>query len=37
MGKLMGRAMSREFSWTIAAERYESVYTELVGNNQAAA
>lgn len=35
--ELTGRAMNREFSWTIAAERYESLYTELVGNNQAVA
>jgi starch synthase len=36
-GELMGRAMSREFSWTVAAERYHLVYAELVGDNQAAA
>jgi starch synthase len=36
-GELMGRAMTREFSWGTAAERYERVYAELVGDDQAAA
>ena len=35
---LMRRAMSRSFTWDIAAERYEYIYTELVGpGNEAAA
>jgi starch synthase len=35
--RLMGRAMARDFSWKRAAERYEEVYAELVGKDQAAA
>jgi glycogen synthase len=27
----MERAMSRDFSWETAAQRYEQVYAELVG------
>jgi starch synthase len=34
---LIERAMSRDFSWTEAAERYESIYTELGGVSRAAA
>jgi len=36
---LMERAMARDFSWTEAAEHYESIYSELVaamGNRRAA-
>jgi starch synthase len=32
--ELMERAMSRDFSWTEAAERYESIYSELVAASQ---
>ena len=35
--ELMKRAMAREFSWSIAAERYEQLYRELVGDVEAAA
>lgn len=29
--RLVARAMSREFSWELAAEKYESVYREVIG------
>jgi starch synthase len=29
--KLMKRAMARNFSWDVSAERYEALYRELVG------
>jgi starch synthase len=32
--KLRDRAMARNFSWSIAAERYEQLYLELVGVSQ---
>ena len=32
--ELMERAMARDFSWTEAAERYESIYSELVAAGQ---
>lgn len=35
--KLMQRAMSRSFSWEIAAERYQQLYSGLVGSNDQAA
>ena len=36
--KLMKRAMARNFSWDVSAQRYEALYGELVGTaNQAAA
>ena len=34
---LMQRAMSRDFSWKKAAERYEQLYAELVGVEEQAA
>ena len=34
---LMKRAMAREFSWEVSAERYEDLYRELVGAEEAAA
>jgi starch synthase len=34
---LMGRAMSRDFSWSEAAARYENLYAELAGATSAAA
>ena len=34
---LMDRAMAREFSWDTAAQRYEQVYAELVGEVEEAA
>jgi starch synthase len=34
---LMKRAMAREFSWSVAAERYEELYSELIGNAELAA
>jgi starch synthase len=34
---LMERAMSRDFSWEKAAERYEEIYTALVGDTSEAA
>jgi starch synthase len=34
---LMERAMARDFSWSEAAERYESIYAELAGARSAAA
>jgi glycogen synthase len=34
----MKRAMTRNFSWDVSAERYEALYGELVGTaNQVAA
>ena len=33
---LLERAMSRDFSWKEAAERYESLYTEILGADSAA-
>ena len=34
----MKRAMARNFSWDASAQRYEALYTELVGaSDQAAA
>ena len=33
---LMERAMSRDFSWEIAAQRYEALYAELAGSDDAA-
>ena len=35
--QLMDRAMARNFSWESAAERYERIYSELVGSNDQAA
>jgi starch synthase len=35
--RLMKRAMATNFSWAIAAQRYETLYRELIGQNQAAA
>ena len=35
--KLMKRAMARNFSWDVSAERYEALYRELVGTAEAAA
>jgi starch synthase len=35
--ELMKRAMAREFSWTAAAEKYEAIYRELVGDAEMAA
>ena len=35
--ELVERAMARDFSWTEAAERYESVYSELAGQRRAVA
>lgn len=35
--ELMKRAMAREFSWSTAAEKYEALYRELVGEVEAAA
>jgi starch synthase len=29
--KLMKRAMARNFSWDASAQRYEALYSELVG------
>jgi starch synthase len=29
--KLMKRAMARNFSWDVSAQRYEALYSELVG------
>jgi starch synthase len=34
---LMERAMSRDFSWEIAAQRYEELYSELAGSGDQAA
>jgi len=36
-GKLMTRAMARNFSWETAAKRYEELYRQLAGQNEAAA
>jgi starch synthase len=36
-GKLMERAMTRNFSWAIAAQRYEQLYRELADQNEEAA
>src|ERR1700736_4174989 len=36
-GKLMERAMGRNFSWTVAAHRYEQLYRELVTEDEQAA
>jgi len=36
-GKLMERAMARNFSWATAAQRYEELYRELAGESEAAA
>jgi starch synthase len=35
--KLMERAMSRDFSWEVSAQRYEEVYAEVVGADEEAA
>jgi starch synthase len=35
--KLMERAMTRDFSWEISAQKYEDLYAELIGASQAAA
>src|SRR5438874_11083399 len=35
-GKLMNRAMARNFSWVVAAQRYEPLYVELAGATEAA-
>jgi glycogen synthase len=29
--RLMKRAMARNFSWDVSAQRYEALYSELVG------
>src|SRR5213594_3913404 len=34
---LMERAMARDFSWDASAQRYEELYTELIGSSEAAA
>jgi starch synthase len=36
-GKLMERAMARNFSWATAAQRYEQLYRELAGDGEAVA
>jgi starch synthase len=36
-GKLMERAMARNFSWAVAAQRYEQLYGELAGRIDEAA
>ena len=36
-GTLMARAMARNFSWAVAAQRYEQLYTELIGAREEAA
>src|SRR5213079_1707338 len=36
-GKLMDRAMTRNFSWAVAAQRYEQLYRELADQNEEAA
>src|SRR5437764_8475250 len=36
-GKLMKRAMPRDFSWAVAAQRYEQLYRELPGQSEEAA
>ena len=36
-GKLMERAMARNFSWAIAAERYEKLYRDLASEGERAA
>jgi starch synthase len=36
-GKLMDRAMARNFSWATAAERYEKLYREIAGQAERAA
>jgi starch synthase len=36
-GKLMERAMARNFSWATAAQRYEQLYHELAGDGEAVA
>src|SRR5947209_19528784 len=36
-GKLMERAMARNFSWAVAAQRYEQLYRELPGQSEEAA
>src|SRR5467141_2110787 len=36
-GKLMDRAMARNFSWAVAAQRYEQLYRELADQNEEAA
>src|SRR5213079_2199506 len=36
-GKLMDRAMARNFSWAMAARRYEQLYRELADQNEEAA
>jgi starch synthase len=35
--KLMDRAMARDFSWSIAAERYEKLYREIAAESERAA
>jgi starch synthase len=36
-GTLMDRAMARNFSWAVAAQRYEQLYRELADQNEEAA
>jgi len=36
-GKLMQRAMARNFSWAVAAQRYEQLYREVADQNEEAA
>ena len=36
-GKLVERAMARNFSWAAAAQRYEQLYRELAAQYEAAA
>ena len=36
-GTLMDRAMARNFSWAAAAQRYEQLYSELIGGREEAA
>jgi starch synthase len=35
--KLMERAMARDFSWEVSAQKYEVLYSEITGASQAAA
>ena len=35
--RLMARVMERDFSWAMAAQRYEEVYAELAGASEEAA
>ena len=35
--RIMERAMARDFSWGVSAQKYEELYADLIGASQAAA